>query len=90
MRTQSGLELRTFNRERTIPIYADATAVQWAAVDLGKPRDAYEPAPMDLRPLLGHAAKRGLGIAIGLYRDRKTPMYAVVPGSVVAGIAQRA
>lgn len=89
MRMQSGLELRNFNGERAIPIYADATAVQWAAVDLGKPRDSYEPAPMDLRALLGHAAKSGLGIAIGLYRDRKMPMYAVVPASAVAGIAQR-
>jgi hypothetical protein len=86
MRFKSGLELRNFGGDRTLPIYADATAVQWAAIDLGKPRESYEPAPVDLRGVLAQCAKTDVGIAVGLYRDRATPMYAVVPAAVVASL----
>jgi hypothetical protein len=87
MRMPDGLELRSFNGEGALPIYADATAVQWAAVDLGKPRDSYEPAPVVVEGAIMQAAKGKLGLAIGLYRDRKTPMYAVVPATVIAALA---
>jgi hypothetical protein len=73
------LEIRKFGDHRAIAVYANATAIQWAAMDVAKPRESYEPEPANLAKLIAIADKDGLGIAIGLYRNRQTPLYMIVP-----------
>lgn len=82
------LEVRKFGEQRALAIYSDATAVQWAALDTNKPKGSFEPTPVRFVTALVQAARGGVGLAVGLYRDRKTPMYAVVDAPVVAGLVK--
>jgi hypothetical protein len=82
----SALGLRTMSGQTVIPVYADVTAMQWAAVDLGKPDGSVVPGALEPSTLIRMAAKSSHGIAVGLYRDRKTPMYAVLHATLVAAL----
>jgi hypothetical protein len=84
------IDVRNFGETRALPVYADVICMHWAAADLGLARDAYVPGPADLRRLLEHAGKDGIGLAIGTYRDRESPEYCVLPAELVARVAGRA
>lgn len=81
-------EIRRMGGEGVVPIYVDVTAVQWAAADLGKPDGSYELGPLAFTSALRAAASDQLGLGVGLYRDRKTPMYVVMPAALVAAMAR--
>lgn len=86
---QEDLDLMTLGDVRALPIYADVICMHWAAADLKLGREAYVPEPADMRPVLRLAAADGLGIAIGTYRDREHPIYALLPPDLVANAARR-
>jgi len=77
------LDVRGFNGVRALPVYIDVVAMHWAAEDLKLTREQYLPGPADPRPLIKHALSGGLGLAIGTYRDRQTPVYAVIPPEIL-------
>ena len=85
----NNLELRKFGEVGALPAYADAISLHWAAQDIGRPADSYIPGAVDVADLLNVAASGKLGLAIGTYRDRKTPIYAVVPPQLVAALAEQ-
>lgn len=86
---RDAIELRGFGDETTVPVYADVMALEWAAVDLGKPKGSWIPGAVEPASLIAHAAASHHGIAVCTYIDRKTPMYAVVPAALVAALAQK-
>lgn len=83
------LDARAFGDVRALPVYADVICMHWAAADLQLTREQYAPGPADIRPLLKHAASEQLGLAIGTYRDRETPIYAVLSPAEVERAAKR-
>jgi hypothetical protein len=87
--TSEELEVRAFGGERTLPVYADVICLHWAAADKNLAKEAYVPGPADPKPLIKHAASGDLGLAIGAYKDRQTPFYAVIPAALVSKLAAR-
>jgi hypothetical protein len=66
--------------ERVLPIYGDTLAAEWAAH--GQPSTTIGTMPFHVAAQL--ATKHELGLGVGVYRDRKTPVYAILPASFVA------
>jgi hypothetical protein len=76
---------RLMDGERVLPIYGDKIAAEWGATDQSAPSATIGTIPFHVAAQL--AAKHELGLGIGVYRDRKTPVYAILPASVVATLA---
>jgi hypothetical protein len=74
---------RLMDGERVFPIYGDKLAADWAARDQG----AATIGTLPFHAAAQLAAKHELGLGVGVYRDRKTPVYAIVPASFVAKLA---
>lgn len=85
---REGIAVRTFGQENALPAYADLFALDWAADDMGKGRGSYLPGAVDFGSLLVNAAKSNVGVAVCTYRDRKTPMYAIIPAALVGELAK--
>ena len=83
--TSPSVEMRNMGGEPALPVYSDITAMQWAAADLQKSRCV--PGAVEFRTLLRLAASQRSAIAVGSYRDRKTPMYVVMRAAQVAALA---
>ena len=71
-----------------MPMFADLRCLEWAAEDLGKGPGSFQVATIHPRNLMVMAAGGKLGVAICTYRDRKTPVYAILPGSLVESVAR--
>lgn len=71
-----------------LPVYCDLVGLEWAADDLGKANGSYDIGALLTRELITSVASDKLGLAICTFRDRKTPVYAVLPASMVAIVAQ--
>ncbi|HEX4453910.1 MAG TPA: hypothetical protein VH143_23765 [Kofleriaceae bacterium] len=76
---------RLMDGERVLPIYGDKLAAEWGAHDHGVPSATIGTIPFHVAAQL--ATKHELGLGIGVYRDRKTPVYALLPASFVATLA---
>jgi hypothetical protein len=70
--------------ERVFPIYGDKFAADWAARDQGSASATIGTMPFHAAAQL--ATKHELGLGVGVYRDRKTPVSAILPASFVATI----
>ncbi len=77
---------RLMDGERVLSIYGDKFAAEWSAHDQGAPSATIGTIPFHVAAQL--AAKHELGLGVGVYRDRKTPVYAILPASFVATIAE--
>lgn len=86
---REGLETRDFGGVNVLPAYADVICVHWAAADRKMEQGSYVAALVDPSALIKLAATGKLGIAIGAYENRETPIYAVIPASVVEMIASK-
>ena len=82
---RAGLPTRTFGDVRAVAVYTDVTAAQWAAADMQLA--GASPAPVDITRILARLASGKLGLAIGLYKDRQTPMYVIAPPATVEQLA---
>jgi hypothetical protein len=87
MRAPNG-EIRTptFDASgRAVPVYADLACMHSATEDLQLAD--IEAVAVPARVLFGMAIERGLGMAVCTYRDRKTPVYAILPNTLIARVA---
>jgi hypothetical protein len=84
-----GLEVRDVGGVKVLAAYADVICVHWDAADQKLEQGAYVPALVDPAILIREAAAGKLGIAIGAYENRETPIYAVLPAPLVERIATR-
>lgn len=83
-----GIEVRNYGAAgRALPMFSDLRCLEWAARDLGKEPGSFEVASIPPRQLIAMAADGELGIAICTYRDRKMPVYAILPGPLVKSVA---
>jgi hypothetical protein len=80
---------RAFGDVTALPVYIDVIAAHWAAADLKLAPQEYAPAPADPRPLIKHLVNGKLGLALGAFRDRETPVYAVLPPDIIGSAATR-
>jgi hypothetical protein len=87
--TSESLEVRVFDGTNVLTAYADVIAVHWAAADLKLAQGSYMAALVDPMSLIKQAATGKLGIAIGAYENRETPLYAVIPAPLVEKLATR-
>jgi hypothetical protein len=83
------LDVRDFDGVKVLAAYADVICVHWAAADQKLEQGAYVPALVDPAILIREAAIGKLGIAIGAYENRETPIFAVLPAALVEQIATR-
>jgi hypothetical protein len=83
------LDVRAFGDVRALPVYIDVISLHWAAADQKLAPGSFAPAPADIKPLLKHVMGGELGLAIGAFKDRGTPIYAVLPADMLASTAQR-
>ena len=74
---------RLMDGERVLPIYGDKIAADWGARDQGSATIG----TMPFHAAAQLAAEHALGLGVGVYRDRKTPIYAILPASFVAKLA---
>jgi len=87
--SSEGLETRDFGGNAVLPTYADVICVHWAAADLEIQPGDYVPRLVDPAALIKDAAGGKLGIAVGAYENRETPIYAVMPAALVERIASK-
>jgi hypothetical protein len=73
------LRIRRFGEVAAVPVYPDMTSIQWAATDMAMAADDWQPRGIEVRRLLPALASRDLALAIGMYRDRQTPIYVIAP-----------
>jgi hypothetical protein len=71
-----------------MPLFCDRRCLDWAAEDLGRAPGSFEIATASPLQLIVTAAGEGTGMALCTFRDRKTPVYAILPGPLVMTIAK--
>lgn len=83
-----GVQLRSSGpMERGIYVYPDITTARWAAEDLGRAPGTFTLAAAPGKAIFEVAAKDGIGVAVGAYRDRKTPIHALFTKELVRAVA---
>jgi hypothetical protein len=87
--TSEGLEVRDLGGASVVSTYADVICVHWAAADQKLEQGSYVPRLVDPAALIKEAANGKLGIAVGAYENRETPIHAVVPAAIVEQIASK-
>jgi hypothetical protein len=81
-----GIERHSYGGARlALPMFADVRCLTWAAQDL--PPASFRIAGIHPRALFPMAADDRVGVAVCTHRDRKTPVYAVLPAVLVARVA---
>jgi hypothetical protein len=89
--TRGSMEVATYGAAgNALPMFSDLRSLQWAAMDLGRKPGSFEIAAIHARELVAMAGEREMSIAICVYRDRKTPLYAILPGPLVKAAAKAA
>jgi hypothetical protein len=84
-----GLSVKAFGDVSAVPAYVDVIGAHWAAAANGLVPGGYSPSPADPRPLLKHLAQEKLGLAIGTFRDRESPVHVVIPPDLLESAAKR-
>lgn len=87
--TSEGFEVRDVGGASVLPTYADVICVHWAAADQKLEQGSYVPRLVDPGALIKEAANGKLGIAVGAYENRETPIFAVMPAALVERIASK-
>jgi hypothetical protein len=83
------LTTRSFGEVTALLAYVDVIGLHWAAADMKLGPGDYVPDPADPRPLLEHVAANKLGLAIGTFLDRDTPIFVVLTPEMVDSAAKR-
>ena len=90
-KTRGSMEVATYGAAgNALAMFSDLRCLQWAAMDLGRKPGSFEIAAIHARELVDMAGEREMSIAICVYRDRKTPLYAILPGPLVKAAAKAA
>jgi hypothetical protein len=74
-------------RGNALPFFSDLACAHWAAEDMKKTSGSFTVGSMPARDLIRIAAQGKVGLAVCVYRDRKTPIYALIPADIVARLA---
>ena len=80
------VEMRNMGGEAALPVYPDVTTLQWAVADLQKSKCV--PGAVEFRTLLRMAASQRCGIAVCVYRDRKSPVHVVMRAAQVSALTR--
>jgi|GEM_PF-2022255 len=90
MQHDGGVKVRNYGASgRALTVFADQRCLEWAAQDLGEEPGSFMIAGALPRNLIAMAAGDQLSLAIGTFRDRKTPVYAILPVSTVQEMANQ-
>jgi hypothetical protein len=83
------IETRSFSEgARTLPTFGDVRSLQWAAADLEKKPGSFAMVGFPSHNVFAMAASDNLGVAVCTYRERKVPVYGILPAPIVRSVAE--
>lgn len=80
--------LRTFGEITGMPVFGDATTLEWMAKDTNLSREEYSVAAITGEELFAMAARNKIGLAFATYRERAQPLHATLSADAVFELAQ--
>lgn len=85
-----GLEVHNYGAPgRALPVFSDMRCLEWAARDWGKAPGFFRISSTDSQGFFDIAMSNQIGLAICTFRNRKTPVYAILPCSLIQTMAKR-
>lgn len=82
------LGMRTFGEMTGMPVFGDATTLEWIAADSKLSREQYSIVAISGQELFAMAAREKLGLAFATYRERSQPIHATLSADAVFELAQ--
>jgi hypothetical protein len=82
------LGVRKFGELSGIPVFGDATTLEWIANDSETSREDYSIVAISGEELFAMAAREKVGLAFATYRDRTHPIHATLSADAVFELAQ--
>ncbi len=80
--------LRVFGEMTGMPVFGDATTLEWIASDSKLGREDYSIVGISGQELFAMAAREKIGLAFATYRDRTSPMHVTISADAVFELAQ--
>jgi hypothetical protein len=80
--------LRMFGEVTGIPVFGDATTLEWIATDSKLGREDYSIVAVAGQEVFAMAARERLGLAFATYRDRAQPIHVTLSSDAVFELAQ--
>jgi hypothetical protein len=84
----SSLPLRNFGAMTGLPVFGDATTLEWIAKDIALSQESYTVAAITGQELFAMAAREKIGLAFATYRERTMPLHATLSADAVFELAQ--
>jgi hypothetical protein len=82
------LGVRSFGAMKGMPVFGDATTLEWIAHDIQLPEEAYTVAAITGQELFAMAAREKVGLAFATYRERSQALHATISADAVFELAQ--
>lgn len=82
------LGVRKFGDMTGLPVFGDATTLEWIAKDTHVRREDYSIVAISGEELFAMAAREKLGLAFATYRERAEPLHATLSADAVFELAQ--
>ncbi len=82
------LGVRKFGNATGVPVFGDATTLEWIASDTKVGRDQYSVVAISGQELFAMAAREKVGLAFATYRERSEPLHATLSADAVFELAQ--
>ena len=88
LHADGSIGLRTFGATTGMPVFGDATTLEWIANDTHLTREQYSIAAITGQELFAMAAREKLGLAFATYRERREPIHVTLSADAVFELAQ--